>query len=176
MLTALGVHRALRQLLPTLSIDLKWPNDLWYQGRKLSGILCECTNSNDAAVIGIGLNVNSRLEDFPPELQDTAASLFLAANQPIPREILLAETMNQLEEIYKTWLSAPNLTPFQDEWNQYDLLQGKVVTVTPVDTTIVGRVTGIDANGFLLLTLPDGTLYTASAGDIHIGRNFATIP
>lgn len=174
MLTAIGLHRALRTELPEVHIDLKWPNDLWHQGRKLSGILCECppaaSSGKPSIVIGIGLNVNAQPADFPPELQNTASSLAIAAGRKLSREQLLAGILNSFESIYRQWLKADDLTPFLEEWAQYDLLTGREINVTRPNDTLRGTVNGITKDGLLRLRLTTGEEVVVSAGDTHIGR------
>ncbi len=66
--------------LSGVRIQLKWPNDLVYQEKKLGGILCEGWSAGGRqtrAVAGIGINLNHRLSDFPPEIKNLATSLFL---------------------------------------------------------------------------------------------------
>ena len=74
--TAVAVHRAVSALCG-ISADIKWPNDLLYNGRKICGILCESVflNGRQLVILGVGLNVTTPQEAFPQELQDTAGSL-----------------------------------------------------------------------------------------------------
>ena len=77
-----AVAKVLRKLYESDDIRIKWPNDLLLNDKKVCGILSEMqldeNGSIDYAVVGIGINVNLKLEDFPLELRDTATSLNLA--------------------------------------------------------------------------------------------------
>lgn len=95
-----------------IEVTLKWPNDVYYQGKKLGGILCESEMKVgahhdlpllDFVVIGIGLNVNSTLDDFSDELQKTVTSLFLITKKEFDREKLLNHFLVS-EELSKGWM------------------------------------------------------------------------
>ncbi len=72
----LAVCEAAEQLAPGIECQIKWPNDIWINGRKLAGILIEAKPQDGWAVIGVGLNLSIAPDEFPPELRDTAISLF----------------------------------------------------------------------------------------------------
>src|SRR3954464_13268160 len=69
---------------------IKWPNDVLVDGRKLAGILAEARPQDGWAVLGIGLNVAVRLDELPPELRETAATLGL---EPRDVEAVLARLL-----------------------------------------------------------------------------------
>ncbi|MBP5300463.1 MAG: biotin--[acetyl-CoA-carboxylase] ligase [Victivallales bacterium] len=172
MLAAIGLRLAIREVAPELKIDLKWPNDLWHQGKKLSGILCECppqTGSEDtpAIVIGIGLNVNTLRDDFPHELQATATSLAIAAEKTFSRERILAEFLVKYRKLYLKWLNTNDLCEFLPIWAQDDLLLGKTITVLRPTDQITGKVLGLTSEGLLRLNVA-GREVVVTAGDIHL--------
>jgi BirA family transcriptional regulator, biotin operon repressor / biotin---[acetyl-CoA-carboxylase] ligase len=72
----LAVCNAAEELEPEIECQVKWPNDIWIDGRKLAGVLIEAKPQDGWAVIGIGLNLSISPEEFPPDLRDTAVSLF----------------------------------------------------------------------------------------------------
>jgi BirA family biotin operon repressor/biotin-[acetyl-CoA-carboxylase] ligase len=76
----LAVCEAAEELNPSLECSVKWPNDVLVEGRKLSGVLIEARPQDGWAVIGIGLNISIPREEFPPELRDTATSIFASAD------------------------------------------------------------------------------------------------
>lgn len=170
LLLAIALHQSLRQLLPDLPFQLKWPNDLWSaQNRKLSGILCEAVlNAQNCAVIaGIGINVNDTIRDFPPELQQTATTLADLAGHPLSRPLLLATFLNRLEPLLDIWQQHASLTPFLDYWNQHDALKNKAITVQDRDDVFAGTATGILSDGRLVLHTSAGIRHI-HAGDTHI--------
>ena len=171
MLAAVALHRMLRKMAPEMQCRLKWPNDLWCNDRKLSGILCECPPANGgspAIVLGIGLNVNSTPEDFPPELQNIATSMAIAAEHLFQREMILAEFINEFEKLYLQWKQEEDLAFISEYWSKYDLLTGRKIALMQLDEELCGTVTGYTPQGFMLLTLDDGTVKTISAGDVHL--------
>src|SRR5680860_617893 len=72
----LAVCDAAEQLAPGIECRIKWPNDIWLNGRKLAGVLIEAKPQDGWAVIGVGLNLTIERDEFPPELRETAVSLF----------------------------------------------------------------------------------------------------
>jgi BirA family transcriptional regulator, biotin operon repressor / biotin---[acetyl-CoA-carboxylase] ligase len=72
----IAVCEAAEELAPGVQCQIKWPNDVWIDGRKLAGVLIEAKPQDGWAVIGVGLNLTIEPSEFPPELRDTAISLF----------------------------------------------------------------------------------------------------
>lgn len=167
MLAAVALHKTLLGLEPSLDLGLKWPNDLWLDGLKTSGILCESVASpHPGVIIGIGLNVNSKLQHFPEELQTIATSLSLAAGHNFDRIQILLTFLENLVDEYKAWhKSSEQLFEY---WNQHDCLKGREIIVSDRDEAICGIADGINDWGFLRLKLADGTIKAISAGDVHI--------
>lgn len=99
LISALATVEAVQQVT-TVSLALKWPNDLLLLQRKVGGILCESlfqTPTDPAIVIGIGLNVNVAREAFPDDLLPFAASLAETSQRPIDRNRLVAQVLLELE-------------------------------------------------------------------------------
>ena len=99
VICAIALHQALAKMVPSVELALKWPNDLLTADthRKISGILCEGVTMKDrslAVVAGIGINVNSSLDDFSDDLRATATSLKMATSQSWSREQVLAAFLN----------------------------------------------------------------------------------
>lgn len=83
-----------------IQAQLKWPNDVLINGKKVGGILCESRISGGvikSLVIGIGLNVNENITELPEELRDNATSLMIESGKQYQLEILLANILNHLE-------------------------------------------------------------------------------
>jgi BirA family biotin operon repressor/biotin-[acetyl-CoA-carboxylase] ligase len=72
----LAVCDAAEELAPGIECMVKWPNDIWLEGRKLAGVLIEAKPQDGWAVIGVGLNLSVSASEFPPDLRETAVSLF----------------------------------------------------------------------------------------------------
>ena len=138
------------------SARIKWPNDVLVDDRKVAGILVEGRPQEGWAVLGIGLNVALRPDDFPPELRDTAATLGL---EPADLQPTLARLLSALER----WLTAD-----QDEvigaWRERDALEGREISWADGS----GRAVGIDEGGRLLVGTASGTV-ALDAGEVHLG-------
>lgn len=100
MTISVAINNALSKFLPN-DVRIKWPNDIYYQNKKLGGILIENAivgSTIKNAVIGIGLNVNQ--EHFSTELANKATSLHQILQQDVNLEMLLAEICSQIESLY----------------------------------------------------------------------------
>ena len=87
-----------------LAAWIKPPNDVYIAERKVAGVLVEMrveASGGYAAIAGIGINVNHALEDFPPELRESAGSLAMATGMLFPRNALAIELLRTLEEQYR---------------------------------------------------------------------------
>jgi BirA family transcriptional regulator, biotin operon repressor / biotin---[acetyl-CoA-carboxylase] ligase len=139
--------------------QLKWPNDVLIDGRKVAGILVEGRPQEHWAVLGIGINVALRPEQLPDELRDRAGTLGLPQSEI---EQLLARLREQLEQ----WLTAPPVTVLAAV-RARDALLGRAVAWTEGS----GIAAGVDDAGRLLVTLDDGSGRAAlDAGEVHLSR------
>ena len=173
VICAVALHKALAELVPAVELALKWPNDLLtvHNKRKISGILCEGVTMKDrslAVVTGVGINVNSSLEDFSENLRVTATSLKMETGRQWNREKVLAEFLNSFERVFNEWeASGGTLRPFMDYWNSHDLLAGQSIAIEQGPQIEEGVSRGIDDEGRLLLETPDG-MKLIHAGDVHL--------
>ena len=172
IICAIALHRALAEMAPSVELALKWPNDLLtvHNKRKISGILCEGVTMKDrslAVVTGVGINVNSSLEDFPENLRATVTSLKMETVRQWNREQVLAAFLNRFESVFDEWQDAASLRPFMDYWNSHDLLSGQTIAIEQGPQIEEGVARGIDDEGRLLLETPDG-MKLIHAGDVHL--------
>jgi BirA family biotin operon repressor/biotin-[acetyl-CoA-carboxylase] ligase len=142
-----------------LSVEaaIKWPNDVWIDGRKAAGILVEGRPQEGWAVLGIGLNVST--DSFPPDLADIATSLRLAGHETTPAA-LLPDLVAALDR----WLRAPPDAVLA-AWRSRDALKGERVRWAGGE----GIADGIDDAGALRVQTGDG-LVTLDAGEVHLLR------
>jgi len=168
LLAGLAVAAAMEseQLRPRI----KWPNDVLLDGRKACGILTELEAEADRVgfvIVGIGVNVNSTLAHFPPELHEKATSLYLASGRRIERAHLVARLLDGVESRYERFL-AGGFGVLADEWNARSALTGRAVTVSgAASETVSGTCEGIDADGALLL-VRGGRRVRVLAGDVTV--------
>lgn len=144
---------------------IKWPNDLFVEGRKLAGLLIETDRAGQKlawAVIGIGLNVNHQAADFPPELRDSATSLRLVTGRSFRRADLLVALLDAL--------SARMVQPFaetREAWAESSLTLGQRVKLTTLRGVLHGQALGLDPSGALLLRRESGEIEPVTAGDMQ---------
>ncbi len=136
---------------------IKWPNDVWIEGRKVAGILVEGRPQEGWAVLGIGLNVAT--EGFPDELAGLATSLRLAG-QTRSTEDVLRGVLSSLD----AWLGAPPARVLE-AWRERDALKGQPVRWTGGE----GIADGIDDSGALVVETSSGPV-SLDAGEVHLLR------
>jgi BirA family biotin operon repressor/biotin-[acetyl-CoA-carboxylase] ligase len=139
--------------------SVKWPNDVWINGKKVAGILIEGRPQEGWAVLGIGLNVWIDTDDFPPELRETATSLLIEEGAP-PIEEMLYGIVDRLDG----WFGAPRESVLA-AWRSRDALKGERVRWSDGE----GVADGIDDSGALLVDTRDGRV-TLEAGEVHLLR------
>ena len=148
-------------------LDIKWPNDVLAGERKLSGILVEGVSvGTDAPRIIVGIGVNLNHQSFPPDLSETATSLFLECGRRIERsefrDTLLAALMKWYERA--RYESASLIIQRWQQLSSY--ARGKQVVVTLDDEQISGETAGLTETGALLLRTHAGELRTIIAGEV----------
>jgi BirA family transcriptional regulator, biotin operon repressor / biotin---[acetyl-CoA-carboxylase] ligase len=142
------------------SCGIKWPNDIWIDGRKVSGILLEGRPQEGWAVIGIGLNVGTTREEFPEELRDIATSIAIASGDDPRAEAVLEAVLASLE----TTLAASPVA-IRSAWRERDVLVGSRIRWNGGE----GTAAGIDDDGSLLADTSDGRV-ALDAGEVHLLR------
>jgi BirA family transcriptional regulator, biotin operon repressor / biotin---[acetyl-CoA-carboxylase] ligase len=123
-----------------LAVQIKWPNDVMVNRRKVAGILAEA--SGDTAILGIGLNVNQTREELPLDARVEPASLYLTDGVRRPRAPILADLLGELEHAYDRW-SERGLNGLYNTIGARDFLRGRRVNVDGE----VGVGIGIDREG-----------------------------
>jgi BirA family transcriptional regulator, biotin operon repressor / biotin---[acetyl-CoA-carboxylase] ligase len=153
-----AVCEVAERLRPGTRCQVKWPNDVHLEGRKLAGILIEARPQDGWAVLGVGLNLKIAADEFPEELRDRAISLFPA--EEVPPGLSAA---GALSERLGEWLEAEpeRVLP---AWRERDALQGREVSWEKGS----GVAEGIDERGYLLVRVADGDRVALGAGDVHL--------
>lgn len=166
-MTAVALCRALDGLTGG-AMKIKWPNDLWIQGRKVGGILTELNRDRHGewfAVTGIGLNVGQTAEDFPDELRATAISVFQACGEPVGRHRLAASALEQLAGLYAGMVTPSARESMLDEYRGRSALMRRRVVARVGTEEISGCVHGFDLAGGMTLETETG-LRTLCSGEI----------
>jgi BirA family transcriptional regulator, biotin operon repressor / biotin---[acetyl-CoA-carboxylase] ligase len=182
----LAVCAAAEELRPGTECKVKWPNDVWLDERKLAGVLIEARPQDGWAVIGIGLNLSIATEEFPPELRETAVSLFASGNDrawdldsgkggqgkgrrslpavappTLPLTPLTASKV--LSHHLDDWVEADQATVLSS-WRKRDALRGREVAWDGGS----GVADGVDDRGYLLVLIPGGERVAVGAGEVHL--------
>ena len=166
MLASLAVVRSIKTVTG-LAPRLKWPNDVLVNGRKVCGILVESEvrgNRVGYAVVGIGINVNLRLADFP-EIPSEATSLADELGRKVPLPVLVSRLLFEIEGLYLSLRAGGSI---YEEWRDSLVTLGKEVKVTIDEATYLGMAESVARDGSLLLRDPDGSLRQIVAGDVSL--------
>lgn len=166
---AVAVVQALRPLLGD-RVKVKWPNDVLVDGKKICGILtemsCEMENIN-YLVLGIGVNVNHSMEDFPEDIHRTAASIKLALSQKedVDRVPVITNILKAFEELYILILEGKT-DKVIDNWRIFSATLGKKVRVKSLNSEICGMAKDITDDGVLLLEDSSGKIHRILSGEV----------
>lgn len=144
--------------------QIKWVNDIYMRKKKVCGILTESSlGENGYAVLGIGINVFEPQEGFPEDIKMRAGALF-KEKEPLMREKIAAEIINEFARSYKNGLKAEML----EEYRERSFLIGKEIEITENGKTERAVAVGIDDEFALTVKKADGKVYTLNSGDVSI--------
>jgi BirA family biotin operon repressor/biotin-[acetyl-CoA-carboxylase] ligase len=166
MMAGLSAHAAI-QAQTGLQPDVKWPNDLVLNGKKLGGILTEMHAEPTLVrfvIVGIGINVNQ--ERFPAELSAIATSLRAETGRSQSRLELLARLLREFETDYNRFLRDGSASVTERFAQVSSYASGKKVRVINGNETYVGVTAGLRPEGLLQIRRDDGALVTVLAGDV----------
>jgi BirA family transcriptional regulator, biotin operon repressor / biotin---[acetyl-CoA-carboxylase] ligase len=165
--SGLAVHAAIQQVDSRVSLDLKWPNDVLIDGKKVCGILTEMNAEATRVrhiVVGIGINVNQA--SFPKELQ--ATSLRLVTGSEWSRVELVAALLKSLDREYWELVADPDSrgSILQRFAQQSSWVFGKKIRIEENGSAFEGTTEGLDPRGFLQVRTPHG-LQTVLSGTVR---------
>jgi len=169
LVVSIAIMRALHSLGIREDVGIKWPNDIFWQGKKLGGSLIELiaeANHISHAVIGIGLNVNM-VEAKKIDQPWVSLSQILGEHQD--KNQILTTLLNNLL-ICLDEFNVSGFTEFAKEWKQYDLLKDRKLTLLNGSKKVQGQAAGIDREGCLLLKLSNNKIKSFSSGDVTIQK------
>lgn len=159
----IAVCEAAEQLQPRIRCQIKWPNDIWHEGRKLAGVLIEARPQDGWAVIGVGLNIAIEEDEFPPELRDTAVSLFAAGTGNHELADQTNSATAALNEQLDRWVDA-GADAVLSAWRERDALRDREVAWAEGS----GVAAGVDDRGNLLVRVTGGEIVSLGAGEVHL--------
>ncbi|WOV89083.1 biotin--[acetyl-CoA-carboxylase] ligase [Sporosarcina oncorhynchi] len=171
LVAAVAIVRAIEEIVG-LEATIKWPNDIMIDGKKITGILTELQSDPDrvkAIIIGIGMNINHDIDDFPEEIQDIATSLKLKTGKVTDRARLIAEILSFLE-LYTEMYVKHGFGPIKLLWEGYSNTAGKRIKAVMLNETVEGIALGISEEGLLEVKMDDGTIKGIYSADIIIEK------
>jgi len=169
LMAGIAVAQVLRQA-HGLQATLKWPNDVILGGRKVAGILAEqslIADQVEYAILGIGINANTQLEDLPPDLRPTATTLREALGRPVELPRLFGYLAGQLELWYLR-LRDKGYRAIIPHWRRLCPHLGKQIAVTLPEGTITGLAEDVAPDGALVLRTPTSKIHIRAADIIHL--------
>ncbi|MBZ5751497.1 MULTISPECIES: biotin--[acetyl-CoA-carboxylase] ligase [Metabacillus] len=167
LLTAVAIVQAIEELTP-LKPEIKWPNDIMLNGKKLVGILTELQAEADqvhSVIIGTGINVNQKIDDFPEELQSIATSIFIETGTVWERAQFIQMILLKFEGLYSLFLTQ-GFKPIKLLWESYAISLNKKIIARTLSGTIVGKAIGIDDDGVLLIETNNRVIERIYSADI----------
>jgi len=168
-----AVINALKSLGIT-EVGLKWPNDIYWQQKKLGGILVEISGETGgpcSAVIGLGLNLYLSDHEATSIEQDWAdIRQILGGTQEISRNQLQAVLINEIFKVLSLY-AEKSFSQYRDEWRQYDCMQGQLVDLFVGNKLVTGIVKGINDEGLLLLETEAGSVQCFASGEVSFHRS-----
>jgi BirA family biotin operon repressor/biotin-[acetyl-CoA-carboxylase] ligase len=166
MVASLAVANAIERVTG-LKAKLKWPNDVLVNGKKVCGILVESDvrgNKVDYAVIGIGINANLKLSEFP-QIAPMATSLSQELGRDVSRREIVRSLLAEAERLYLALASGDSVFK---QWRNRLVTLGQEVQVSSAEATYKGVAESVASDGSLLLRQPDGNLLKIVAGDVTL--------
>lgn len=168
-LTAVAVAEAV-EAVGDFAPQLKWPNDVLMNGRKVAGLLNELSAETERIhfmVLGIGVNLNMAADQFPTNLRSPATSLLIEGGKVVPRLEFTRQLLQKTDRLYARYLES-GFDVVRAAWEERCNMLGRRVEVDFQHSRLTGIARGIDEAGALLLTLPDGTEERVLAGDVKL--------
>lgn len=150
-----------------LNAQIKWPNDIVINGKKICGILTEMSAEIDMVnyvVCGIGVNVNT--ESFDSDISLRATSMYIESGEKYCRNELIARISNEFEYYYTRFLNN-GLGAVLDEYKNYCVTLGREVNVIFKKETVSGKAVDVDENGNLVVETDHGIIHVTS-GEVSV--------
>ena len=150
LVIALAIVKSLEELCAIYNLGIKWPNDIYYEGKKLSGILIEnqLHSKAQSAVIGVGVNYNIS-QDL--DCETPWIDLKTIDENVVSIEVLTATIVNTIFTFIKRF-EENGFVDFQSDWSYYDILKGRFAKVDKISKPFAGEVVGVNNKGALLIS------------------------
>jgi BirA family transcriptional regulator, biotin operon repressor / biotin---[acetyl-CoA-carboxylase] ligase len=167
LMTAVVVCDVLVELFD-LKPDIKWANDVHINDRKIAGILAEMTETERGLAVVVGIGINLKSSNFPPELKDFATSIEESTWHKANYERLLEKLTEKLGFYYQILQSENGAEQIRREWaRRSSYFEGKKVLVKLTGESFEGTTRGIEENGALRVETGSGEVKIVQAGDVE---------
>ena len=173
--SAVAVCRAIKKLYG-IETKIKWINDIFYNDKKICGILTEGftnfeTSLIESAIIGIGINIEENKEAFPEEVKKIAGAIFSASTDTLNTHVTRCELAAEVSvQLFKILEEAPE--EVFKEYKELSFLLGKTLTVYPVigdeKSSYKAKAVDIDENASLIVELSDGSKKSLFSGEVSL--------
>ena len=166
---SLAVANTLRKNF-NLKAEVKWPNDVLVNGKKICGILTESVTSDKSlkyVVVGVGLNSNISVKEIPRNLRESTTTLKEELEREVDLESLLCSLLFQIEQEYTTFLNK-GFADILKRWKCIASFLGKRVEVVEAGKKYDGVAQDVDEEGLLVVRLTEGTVKKFTVGDIKV--------
>jgi BirA family biotin operon repressor/biotin-[acetyl-CoA-carboxylase] ligase len=168
LVAGLAVSEAIDEVTG-LESQIKWPNDVVIDGKKVCGILTEMSAEPDQIShieVGIGINVN--MESFPEEIAKTATSLKIQSGQTVSRASLVEQITRCFAKYYSLFIETQDMSSMLDIYTKRLVNKDNVVLIEQGKTKFRGIARGINEDGELLVELEDKTMRTVMSGEVSV--------
>jgi len=150
------------------NVSIKWPNDILMNGKKAAGILTEMQAEQDQIqyiVVGIGLNINQTIQDFPEDVLKKATSLKIETGKDVSINKLVKEFLTQFETAYEEYLKE-GFSSVKARWESFGFRIGEMISIQTPKTRKRATFFGIGEDGELLIQSEDGQIEKLYSGEI----------
>ena len=167
LLASVAVHDALREAC-ALETDIKWPNDILANEKKLCGILAETVETPQGRAVVIGIGINLTTHSFPAELESMATSVESVTGRTHELEALLATLIVALGTHYEMLKQPDGPEAILREWcARSSYAEGKLVCVVENNESFGGTTRGLERDGALRVETQGGVIKIVRAGDVE---------
>lgn len=170
--TGVAVENTLKRI-GVKNAEIKWPNDILIHGKKVCGILTEAItsfNTIESVIIGVGIDANISIENFPEELRENMTTLNDEIGEKVDENLLIKLFLEEFEKISEQFINEEYETILK-EWRKNSYIIGKIVEVhEPFSKPYDGYVLGISRDGSLVVEKIDGTLEKVISGECIIKK------
>lgn len=151
IVAAAAVRKAIHSVTG-IDCEIKWPNDIIVNGKKLSGILTEMSTKNNSieyVLLGIGINVLN--DEFADDINDIATSVKIETGMSYKKEEIIIKVLEIFDEMYRVYLTTKDISCIRPEYDKYLVNVGKTVKILSKDNSYEAVAIGIDDDGELII-------------------------